>query len=387
MENNYKKRHAIFHAFFSGKGGAERFSFDLRNYFSADLFAGAVNFKYFHPQKEDSFSKELFSPQYKLIFLHKDIEIPILRLVKRYFFFVFSSKIKKLLDYDTVVFSGNVLFVQRRINRMRNKRTGIKKPRLIMYCHTTPRKFTDQFENFYNSAPKGFKNIYKFIGSFYLKEYIKDMGQMDVVVTNSENTRARILKYTGFESKVLFPPVNTNKYKFIKRQDYFLSYARLEEMKRIPLIVDAFSKIKDKKLIICSTGPLKNWLIEQIKELKNISFEGFVTDERLKELIGNCYAGIYIPVNEDFGMTQIELMSAGKPVIGVKEGGLLETVVDGETGVLLPSNPSVDDLIDAVRNLTEDKVISMKEKCIDQAKKFSAEIFFNKWEKEINCDS
>jgi len=80
--------------------------------------------------------------------------------------------------------------------------------------------------------------------------------------------------------------------------------------------------MKNKKLVICSTGPLHNWFEEQIKmrNLDNILFEGFVSDERLSELIGNCYAGIYIPVDEDFGMTQIELMAAGKPVIGVEEG-------------------------------------------------------------------
>ena len=386
MKENHKGRIAIFHAFFSGKGGAERFVFDLRNHFSSDLFAGAINFKYFNPLSKDSFSQELFDSKYRLTYLHKDIEVPFLRLLKRYFFFAFSLKIKKLLNYDAIVFSGNVMFVQRRIKKMVDRYGGSYKPKLIMYCHTTPRKFTDQFENFYNSAPKGFKNIFKLFGRIYLREYIRDMKHIDIIITNAENTHKRILNYTGFDSRVIFPPVDTCMFKFLSTQNYFLSYARLEGMKRVPLIVEAFARMKDKKLVICSTGPLHNWLEEQIKtrNLNNISFEGFVSNERLRELVGNCYAGIYIPVDEDFGMTQIELMAAGKPVIGVKEGGLLETIIDGETGVLIPANPTVDDLISAVRNLTKDKVISMKEKCIEQARKFDAKKFFYEFEKVIH---
>ncbi|MEW6701838.1 MAG: glycosyltransferase, partial [Bacteroidota bacterium] len=97
-----------------------------------------------------------------------------------------------------------------------------------------------------------------------------------------------------------------------------------------------------------------------------------------------CLAGIYIPINEDFGITQLEIMSAGKPVIGVKEGGLLETIIDGETGVMIKSNPTVEDLIDAVKGLTPEKALEMKENCIEHAKKFSSKIFFDKIECELN---
>lgn len=211
------------------------------------------------------------------------------------------------------------------------------------------------------------------------------MKQFDLVITNSGNTHKRLLDYTGVDSVIIYPPINTEKFKFISRQDYFLSYARLDDNKRIPLIIDAFSKMPDKKLVICSTGPLHNWVEEEIKNrnITNITFEGLVTNERLFELVGNCYAGIYIPVNEDFGMTQLEMMSAGKPVIGVKEGGLLETIIDEETGSMINENPAVSDLITAVECLSADKAASMKEKCIQHAKLFDSKIFFDKIEHEL----
>jgi glycosyltransferase involved in cell wall biosynthesis len=131
-------------------------------------------------------------------------------------------------------------------------------------------------------------------------------------------------------------------------------------------------------LIICSGGPLENWLKNEIetKNLKNISFLGRVTDEKLADLVGNCLAGIYIPINEDAGMTQIELMNAGKPVIGVAEGGLLESVIDGENGILLPENPETKDLIKAVEKMTPKLALSLKEKCKLQAQKFAPKQFF-----------
>ena len=77
-------------------------------------------------------------------------------------------------------------------------------------------------------------------------------------------------------------------------------------------------------------------------------------------------------------------MSAGKPVIGVNEGGLMETIIDGKTGVMIKADPAVEDLIDAIKNLSKEKALSMKESCIAQASNFTPEIFFEKVNKELD---
>jgi glycosyltransferase involved in cell wall biosynthesis len=374
---------AIFHAFFTHKGGGEKLVFGVRDRFKADLFASAINFNNYRPENSDTFSKDLFDKNYKLVYLHKDCSNPALRLLKRLFFFLFSKKIKVLQNYQLVLFSGNVMFIQRRLKKIFR---GKNEPKLAMYCHTPPRKLTDQFENFIDRAPRGFKTAYRLGGRFVLKQYIKDLQLIDLVITNSTNTQKRLFDYTGINSIIIYPPVDTDKFKFISQGDYYLSYARLDSEKRIPLILDAFEKMPDKKLIICSTGPLQNRVTETIKkrELTNVVYEGLVSDARLSELVGNCLAGIYIPVNEDFGMTQIEIMSAGKPVIGVKEGGLLETIIEGKTGIFVKANPAVDDIITAVNALTPEKGLAMKQNCIEQAQKFNSQLFFNKIENEFN---
>lgn len=374
---------ALFHAFFVHKGGGEKLIFELRNRFNADLYASSVNFENYNPEREDSFSKELFDGEYKFSYLHKESKNRYLRHVKRLWHFLFSNKIKELLNYDAVIFSGNVMFIQRRLKKLIEKEN--KSTKLVMYCHTPPRKLTDQFDSFINSKPALIKGIFRAAGKFILAQYVNDVKKMDLVITNSRNTQLRLKNYTGIDSAIIYPPINTNKFKYITRGDYFLSYARLDSNKRIPLLIDAFAEMPDKKLVICSTGPLHKQVENEIRKrnLNNISFEGLVTDERLYELVGKCLAGIYIPVNEDFGMTQLELMSAGKPVVGVMEGGLLETIIDGETGIMIKENPSKENLINAVNKLTPELADSMKNKAIEQAKKFDTELFLNNIENQL----
>lgn len=93
-------------------------------------------------------------------------------------------------------------------------------------------------------------------------------------------------------------------------------------------------------------------LREKYKSFSNISFTGPVEEEELRSLIGNAIATLYIPVDEDFGMSPVESMAAGKPVIGVREGGLIETVMDGETGILLNADPSIEQIRQGVMDLS-----------------------------------
>jgi glycosyltransferase involved in cell wall biosynthesis len=378
-----KPKIAIVHAFLKSdcKGGGERLVFDIRNHYEADLYIGGIGLDTWGSQNadKDSFVKEIWKPGVNLFYLHEDSNLPVWRKIKRQLYFLFSPIIKKLNDYDVVIFSGNIAFVVDRITNPKVKK--------VMYCHTPPRPFTDQLENRLAASHPVFRPFMKWFASWVVSQYFKDCQKMDLVITNSQNTKNRLLKHVGVDSKVIFPAVNTNKFKYIAQGDYYLSYTRLEPLKRTELIFEAFAKMPDKNLIIASGGPLAGWIKQQIKdrELKNITYVGMVTDERLAELVGNCIAGIMIPVNEDAGITQCEIMAAGKPVIGVNEGGLKETVVDGVTGVLIPENPSLEDFKEAVMQMTPEVALKMKEGCITQAMKFDSEVFFGKMNKELEA--
>jgi glycosyltransferase involved in cell wall biosynthesis len=380
LTNKRLDKIAIFYAFLKCQGGGERLMFTIRDYFKADFWTGAIDSKIFSPENSNSFSKHLYNGIGKVYSLHEDSSLPIWYIIKRQLFFIFSPRVQDLaLNYDKIILSGNISFVARRLRKIAKKHN--KNLILEVYVHTPPRLFTDQKEKVLNKIPTFFKLFVDKLMTLALKiGYIDDMKVVDTVFTNSINIQNRLLKYCGIESKWIFPPVDLDRFKYISTGDYFLSYCRLEDNKRIKLIVETFKKLPDKKLIICSTGPLKNWVIENIKDCQNITYEGMVSDERLNDLVGNCLAGITIPINEDAGITQLEIMSAGKPVIGVKEGGILETVIEGETGLLVKSEPNIDDLVEIINRFTPELALKMKEKSRLQAENYSIDNFFKNWE-------
>jgi len=370
---------AILHAFFRPKGGGEKLIFDIRDYYGADLFTGAIDKEIWDPKKAktDSFVKRLYDKKYNFTYLHEDSHIPFWRKIKRQLFFRYSPKIKELNNYDVVIFSGNIAGVASRITNPKTKK--------IVYAHTPPRPFTDQLATRLSKMSFLQKHFARIFAKWVIYEYHKEMLKMDLVIANSKNITKRLKDFVGIDSVSRFPAVNTNKFKWISQGDYYISYARLEDLKRIPLIIDAFKKMPDKKLILCSSGPLKDWVCQQIKEknIKNITYEGLVTDERLQELVGKCLAGIYIPIQEDAGIIQCELMAAGKPVIGVTEGGLIESVIDKKTGILINSNPTIEQVIEGVKWMTKNRALSMKADCIKQGKKFDSKVFFKEMDDYI----
>ena len=94
--------------------------------------------------------------------------------------------------------------------------------------------------------------------------------------------------------------------------------------------------------------------------------------------MGNCIATLYLPIDEDFGISPVESMSAGKPVIGVNEGGIKETVIPGKTGLLCPVSLGVKDVVCATNSMTKELALSMRIDCEARAKQFSSQVFRKK---------
>ena len=209
--------------------------------------------------------------------------------------------------------------------------------------------------------------------------------RLNVIVTNSKNTQARIKEYLGLDSTVVYPPCNTLPFKNLGYRDYFFSWARLYPIKRVDKIVEAFIGMPDKKLVVASAGPE----LEKIKKMAvghaNIIILGWINDEQLLDYLGKCLATIYIPIREDFGMSAVESMQAGKPVIGVAEGGLLEIIADNRNGLCLKPTFTVADLREAIRQMTPGQAQTMENACYETARKFSERSFVEGMKKVINA--
>ncbi len=153
---------------------------------------------------------------------------------------------------------------------------------------------------------------------------------IDTVVANSQHVQKRIGKYWRRDATVIYPPVDVARFTPTARHsDYFLIVSALTPFKRVDLAIQAFNQIK-RKLVIIGEGAQKEAL--QVIAGDTIEFLGHKSDEVVRTYMENCHALIF-PGEEDFGITPVEAMAAGKPVLAYGVGGVTESVVRGERRV------------------------------------------------------
>lgn len=247
--------------------------------------------------------------------------------------------------------------------------------RNIYYCHTPPRFLFDQREHFLAQLPRALRILANQVLRRYEHGYLRAIERMDVILANSETTKARIARYLGRDSVIIHPPIDTGGFRWGPVQGYYLSTARLTPLKRVETVIDAFLALPDRRLVVASGGGELERLRARAGNAANINFTGWISDATLQRLIAGAIATIYVPRDEDFGMSPVESMSAGKPVIGVAEGGVAETVLDGETGLLLPPGFGPAELVNALHKLTPERALSMRQSCERRAGLFSREQF------------
>ena len=348
------KKIAIVHAYFEVKGGGERMMIALAKHLHADIFTG-----FWLPS---SFSQEGITVHNLNVF-SKILGWRTIKLA-----FAMRKYTKLLQTYDTVILSGQVA-----VFTIENCPKNV-----IYYCHTPPRYIYDQYTFFKNSL-SFFQRLLFILLVVYMKpRYEKYVSCISTILTNSNHVRSRIKKYLNKDSEVIYPPNIIPKEVQHTYGKYYFSFARLDSLKRIERIIEAFQQMPNKKLIIASTGPIEVRCKMLANNCSNITFIGTVSDEKLHQLILESIATIYIPRDEDFGMSVIESMAYGKPVIGVAEGGLLETIDHKETGYLCPKNLEITDLIDAISYMTSEVCHSMFEACRKNAFRYDEKVFFQK---------
>jgi glycosyltransferase involved in cell wall biosynthesis len=207
--------------------------------------------------------------------------------------------------------------------------------RHVCYCHTPMRYLWDLYPAYRNEWTRsGWKRAMMTPVANYLRLWdFASAARVDEFVANSENVRRRIWKTYRRESQVVRPPVSVESFYWKPAEDYYLIVSELVAYKRVDAAVRAFN-LNGRKLRVVGDGP-------EYKELKraaapNIEFCGRVPDEDLQDLYARCRAFL-MPGEEDFGITIVEALASGKPVIALARGGALETVP--EFGGLLYEQP------------------------------------------------
>lgn len=245
----------------------------------------------------------------------------------------------------------------------------------ISYTHTPPRYLYgyDTSRNWKDSWFSKIVYVYGFLVNHFMRIYDFDRAQkVDRFLANSKNVQARIEKYYGRNSIVIYPPVEVEKIINSPKQEkenFFLTGGRLVAAKNFDLIIRACKEAKV-KLKIFGSGVLE----KELKKLsdENVEFVGEISEDKLYSYYKKAIGFIAAQKDEDFGITLVESMAAGTPVIAYRGGGYLESVVEGKTGVFFDVLKT-DSLTAAIRKLLRTKIDSRD--CVNGAKKFSKQVF------------
>jgi glycosyltransferase involved in cell wall biosynthesis len=189
----------------------------------------------------------------------------------------------------------------------------------------------------------------------------------DRYIANSRATQARIRAYFGRESRVVYPPVETERFALRPVGDHYVTVSELMPHKQLDVAIAAFNQLR-LPLIVVGDGPA--WRRLRREAGPTIKFAGRLPDPAVADLMGSARALVVTSV-EEFGIAAVEAQAAGRPVIGRRAGGVLETVVDGVTGRLWSGGPS--DLAQAVLEFDEGAVDP--EACRRNAARFDVAAF------------
>lgn len=275
------------------------------------------------------------------------------------------------LAFETFDFSGYDLVISQ---TTRFAKTIITKPETkhICYLHTPPRFLWD----FSGDKIKGLPQL------FFSFQRILDQitsSRVDCFVVSSKNAQKRLKKIYHAPSKLIYPFVDSNRFKNMKSFNggYLLVVSRLNSYKRVDLIIHVANKLNI-PLKIVGIGP-------QEKNLKkiansNVDFIGSVDEKLLSMLISGCKA-LVISAEEDFGLMPVEAQIFSKPVIAFKKGGVLETTIEGQTGVFFKEqNP--ESLTEALVKIDNGVYNGKTYRKI--TRQFSKEKFINNFKEFIN---
>jgi glycosyltransferase involved in cell wall biosynthesis len=192
--------------------------------------------------------------------------------------------------------------------------------------------------------------------------------RVDFYAANSETTRKRVKRYFGREADVLYPPVETTRFAPGPVGNDYVVLSELMPHKRIDLAVEAFSELQ-LPLTVVGNGP-------DARRLRRIAgpsirFTGRVSDDEAAALLSSARA-LVVTATEEFGIAAVEAQAAGRPVIALNEGGVRETVVEGETGVFF-ERPEPASLVEAVRGF--DPLAVDPQACVHNAARFDVSHF------------
>ncbi len=250
----------------------------------------------------------------------------------------------------------------------------------ISYVHSPVRYAWDLQHQYLREAglTSGLKSKIARMILHYMRIWdVRTANGVDYFIANSHFIAKRIWKCYRRKAKVIYPPVDVEKFAcHTQKEDFYLTASRMVPYKKMDLIVEAFSQMPEKELVVIGQGPD----FEKIKKLvaPNVRMLGYQPDEVLKDYMQRAKAFVFA-AEEDFGITPVEAQACGTPVIAFGRGGSSETVrgygeKENPTGVFF-GEQTVSSLTEAVARFEEVQERILPQNCRRHAETFSVEVF------------
>lgn len=244
----------------------------------------------------------------------------------------------------------------------------------ISYIHSPIRYAWDLYQQYLREAnlTSGVKATLAKIALHYIRIWDNSTSnRVDVFLTNSEYVARRVWRTYRRPAKVLYPPVDVNRFDaHHPREDFYFTMSRFVPYKKIDLIVETFSRL-GKPLVVIGSGPD----FEKVKALAGptVQLLGRQSDEQVAYYMSRCKAFVF-SADEDFGIVPVEAQAAGAPVIAYGKGGSLETVLADKTGVFF-GQQNIESLSRAIHIFEEREHLFNSQTIRQNAERFAAERF------------
>jgi glycosyltransferase involved in cell wall biosynthesis len=242
----------------------------------------------------------------------------------------------------------------------------------LSYTHTPLRQAWHAYHQFLGSKRSIIWNLPSRMILHYLRQWdIGASNRVDRFIAPSKWIAQCIQRAYHRRATVIYPPVDVKEvYEESKREDFFITISRLEPHKKVDLIVQAFNRLGLPLIVIGEGREFRR--ISRLAQT-NIQLLGHQSEEVKQDLLHRARGYIHA-AEDDFGITPVEAQAAGCPVIAYAKGGVLETVIDGQTGFLYPKQ-DVDSLIAAVERFEAEYLKLSSETIHQNATRFSKQRF------------
>ncbi len=258
----------------------------------------------------------------------------------------------------------------------------------LWYIYSPAREIWDAHEFTRQTlVPAPARPLFTAWAKHHRRQTLQNLQHINRFVAISENVRSRVQRYLRRDAVVVHPPTDTQRFRYQGNGDFWLSVNRLFHHKRVELQLQAFSMLPQEQLVIVGSYERSRHFRRYAQEMErlkpaNVTLLHWVDAQALVDLYARCRGFLTTSMDEDYGMGPVEAMAAGKPVIAPNEGGYRETVIDGQTGVLIDA--ITPEKIVAAIGVVGPRAAEYQIACQKRAQQFDVSIFISKMQEQLN---